>query len=94
MFREPNEGGGRATSKPEVIIVHETVLKSWMRDASTFILFAALIGIGVLLQSVALQWVGAIIAFITISAKATNVGRSYSIPQARAKLDQLEVSHD
>lgn len=73
-----------------VILVHETALNSWMRDASTFALFSGLIGIGVVLDSSALQWCGAIIAFITIGMRGSGKAPRMSIAEARAKLDELE----
>lgn len=76
-------------AKPEVIIVHETTLQSWMRDASTFALFVALISIGILLDSTALQWVGAIVGFVAITARGT-VGKRLSLEAARERLDDLE----
>lgn len=82
-------------SKPqEVVIIHETVAKSWLRDLSTFALFTALIGLGVLLDSGAMQWMGAIIAFITIVARAvgTHKRSRKTISQARQFLDELEAT--
>ncbi len=74
-----------------VILVHETAMQSWARDAGTFVLFIALIGIGIIANSAALQWVGAIVAFIaTISRSSGNVER-LSIAEARAKLDAIEA---
>lgn len=59
-------------SKPEIqyVIVHETVLRSWIRAASTFALFAGLISIGILLDSSAMQWAGFFVAIITIMGRA------------------------
>jgi len=95
MLRSENEGGGPETAKAkpqQVIIIHETVVKAWLRDASTFALFFSLIGIGVLLQSVALQWVGAIIGFIVVGTRASMIRRCFTIPDARKRLDELEAS--
>lgn len=78
-------------TKPKIIILHETVWQSWLRDASTFALFLGLIGIGVLLQSVALQWVGAIIAFISIGARP--LSKRLSFDAARKYIDELEAAH-
>lgn len=82
----------RAT--PTILLIREGWVQSWLRDASTFALFIALIGIGVLLQSVALQWVGALIGFMHIAGSARRLykANSYTIPEARAKLDELEAS--
>ncbi|MFI3902563.1 hypothetical protein [Ochrobactrum sp. S1502_03] len=95
MLRSDNEAGGPepAKAKPQqVIIIHETVLKSWLRDASTFALFLALIGIGILLQSVALQWVGAIIGFIVVGTRASMIRKCFTISDARKRLDEMEAS--
>jgi uncharacterized protein (AIM24 family) len=76
-----------------VVIIHETVLKSWLRDLSTFALFAALIGLGVFLNSSAMQWMGAIIAFLTVCGKASGLHKKNrkSIAEARQFLDELET---
>lgn len=76
-----------------VLIRKESILVSWLRDASTFALFIALIGIGVYLESSALQWVGAIIGFIAILIKSAgqHKANTYDIAGARAELDRLEA---
>ena len=80
-----------AKPQAEVIIVHETILKSVVVDATTFVLFLALIGIGWLLNSDAMQWVGAIIGFITIVSQSSIRSKRCTIDQARKKLDELEA---
>lgn len=72
-----------------VIIVRESVLESWATDASTFALVVGLIGIGWLLGSNAMQWLGALFAFLTILARAMTE-RVYTIAEARAELDRIE----
>lgn len=46
-------------TRTHVILITETTLQSWARDAGTLAMFIALIGIGVWLGSAAMQWVGA-----------------------------------
>lgn len=81
-------------SKPEreIIILHETVAQSWFRDASTVAGFVALIGIGVYLESAALQWVGALLGFLTIINRMARLLKDnrFTIAQARARLDEIE----
>lgn len=77
-----------------VIMVHETVLQSWARDAGTLALFAALIGIGILADSSAMQWAGAIMAFITTCVRASGRVEQLSIAEARARLNALEGKSD
>lgn len=75
----------------KVIMLHESVAQSWARDASTFALFACLIGVGVVLDSSAMQWTGAMIGFITVFARAASSrSESMTISEARAFLDALE----
>ncbi|MCZ7855007.1 hypothetical protein O9X81_00090 [Agrobacterium salinitolerans] len=76
--------------KTEVIVIHETVLQSYLADSSTFLLFAALIGLGVYLDSSAMQWVGAIIGFLTMAGRISRLNR-LTIDQARKRLDALEA---
>lgn len=83
-------------SKPnEVIIIHETVIQSWVRDASSVVMFVALIGIGVYLQSGAMQWAGAIIGFITIIGRAGGYSHrnKMTVAQARKRLDEIEAAN-
>lgn len=78
------------TKKTEVIVIHETVLQSYLVDSSTFLLFAALIGVGVYLDSSAMQWVGALIGFITMAGRISRLNRM-TIEQARKRLDAIEA---
>lgn len=73
-----------------IILVHESSLQSWVRDASTFVLFGSLIGLGILTGSSALQWVGAIIGFITIGIRSSGRTHRMTIAEARQKLDEIE----
>lgn len=79
-------------NKTEVIILHETAGQSWKRDTSTLVMFVSLIGIGVYLESPAMQWMGAIIGFITICSRSMRMIKDnrMTIEQARALLDKLE----
>src|SRR5436190_870011 len=80
-------------SQPKILIISETIAKSWAIDASTFALFVGLIGIGWLLNSSAMEWVGAGIGFLTILARFSGRKKAmtFTISQARAELDRLEA---
>lgn len=78
-------------TKTEVIIVHETMLQSYLVDSSTFLLFAALIGLGLYLDSSALQWIGGLMGMITICARTLRHDR-LSIADARKRLDEIEAA--
>lgn len=77
-----------------VIVLCETTLQSWCRDLSTFALFAGLIGLGVYLESSAMQWVGAIIAFTVTIAKSTGLHKRSrkTVAEARAFIDELATA--
>lgn len=80
--------------KETVIIVHETIWKSYGRDAGSFAMVAGMIGIGVYLDSSAMQWLGAILAFAAIlsSGVAMRNESRMTVPEARKKLDEIEAS--
>jgi len=80
------------TDRKEVLIIHETVRESWIKDASTFALFLALIGIGVLLGSPAMQWVGALFGFLAIMYRASEARKqnTFTVAEARSRLDEIE----
>lgn len=59
----------RIKQETQFIILHETVLQSWARDASSFTLFAGLIGLGILLESSAMQWAGFLVAMTVLFSR-------------------------
>lgn len=85
--------------KTEVVILRETWAQSIASDAGTVAAFAAMIGLGVHLDSAAMQWIGGILFFmavVTRSYRKTADGRM-SIDQAIAHLEALkakEANHD
>jgi hypothetical protein len=64
------------------VVIKESALESWVRDASTLALFVGLIGIGVFLESNAMQWTGAIIGFISLVARASGKQKNLTKEQA------------
>lgn len=55
--------------KTEFIIIHDTTSRAWRRASSTFLLFVSMIGIGVVVGSVAMQWAGFFIAVIVLFSR-------------------------
>lgn len=78
---------------PEVILIHETKLDSVVKDGTTFAMFVALIMIGVILDSAAMQWVGALIGFIVIVGRGARIAKDnrFTVDAARKRLDQIEA---
>jgi hypothetical protein len=79
-------------SKPTIIILRETVVGSWLRDAGSFAVAAGLIGVGVWVGSGAMQWSGFLLSAIYILARTSKAAKHLTIPQARALLDTLEAN--
>lgn len=82
--------------KSKIIIVHESVMQSLVKDAGTFGIAAGLIGLGVFLNSSAMQWFGFLVAAIIITGKALRdkssedgVSEFQSIEEARDFLDSM-----
>lgn len=80
-------------TKPTIILLRETWWQSLVKDAGSFAMVAGLAVVGVLLDSTALQWIGAIMGFIWVMARGSEAVRKAkcTIPEARAKLDELEA---
>lgn len=81
-------------SKPTVIVIHEGFWQSLARDATTFLMAVSIIGVGVLLTSSAMQWVGAIVFFIAVAGTASASKNRFTIDEARKRIDELEGRHD
>ena len=77
--------------KKVFIILTESRWDSWSRDASTFAMFLGLIGIGVYIESTAMQWVGAAIGFIAIMVRAAGVGKKMSREEAIRFLEETSA---
>lgn len=75
------------TDKPEttVILIHETILESAARDIISTLTLIVLIGVGVVLKSSAMQWIGFILAALWVIGKTTTVANKYRVtPQGAA----------
>jgi len=77
-------------SKPEIIILNETLGKSIAKNAASFCTIVAIIGVGVVLDSAAMQWLGALIWMLWLLAKASMRGNTLTIEEARRRLDEIE----
>lgn len=77
--------------KPEIrfIILHETILQSWLRDLSTYMLAVGLIGTGLVMGSSAMQWFGFLTVLAITYYKGTGKNQ-FSFEEARAYIDKLE----
>lgn len=79
---------------PEVIVVHESILASYLKDFATFGSLCAVVGIGVVLDSPALQWVAGlcwVIVVLGAAMKSINSQR-FTVAGARKRLDEIEAS--
>ena len=75
-------------------IAHESLKDSILSDVFTFAMLAALIGLGVLLDSSAMQWVGAVMAFLGVFSKAARRLPLMTLDEARHELDRIEAARE
>lgn len=75
-----------------IIILHETMLHSIAKDVFSCAMLLATIGVGVYIDSGALQWCAGIFWIIWIFSKSVAYGKNnaFSFDEARAKIDALE----
>jgi hypothetical protein len=76
--------------KTSIIVIHESVAQSWARDASSFVMAVVMMGVGVWLESGAMQWVGAFMWFLAMLNMAMNAARKMTVAEARKRLDEIE----
>lgn len=78
---------------PTIILLRESWQSSLTKDAGTFVMLAGLIGLGVIVGSSALEWIGALMGMFWLVAKTTRATEKYkfTIADARKRLDELEL---
>lgn len=70
-----------------VILIRESAREAWRRDASLLAFLVCAIGIGVMLDSAAMQWVGAAVFFVGLLNRAAGAARNCQMtPQDAADL--------
>lgn len=67
-----------------IILLHETALQSWLRDASSYCLIVAVIGTGWAMGSSAMQWLG----FVLLCLMGLHVSSRH-----RIKMTPQEAMH-
>jgi hypothetical protein len=72
-----------------IIVVHESITESLVKDAYTCVALVASVGVGVYVDSQALQWIGGLLFMLTVAMSATK--QRYTIDGARKRLDELEA---
>lgn len=73
------------------VVITESIFQSWGRDIGTLVLFVGLIGIGIALNSSALQWVGALVGFIAIISRANGKAKNLTKEQAIKFIQELDA---
>jgi len=79
----------REDIKITIIDGRESVIGSLLKDAGTLLLFVGLIGIGVFLDSKAMQWVGAVFGFFVVASKAFGKVEKVSVDEAHSRIDAM-----
>lgn len=76
-----------------IIIVssNQTAFKAWLNVACSLALFVGLIGLGVVLDSSAMQWAGFFSSVLILWGKSSSMmkERTFTIDAARAELERI-----
>lgn len=75
-------------SETQYVIVRETLWKSFCSDLITVLSFVTMIGLGWLLQSSAMQWVGGLLFLISMAARISQEGKRMTADQAIAHIQK------
>lgn len=73
--------------------IKPTQVQAWGRTVRSFLLIAALIGPGILLDSAAMQWMGFLIVLLVVVGLAVGsdkANKGLTPDQARARIAELE----
>ena len=75
-----------------VVRREETVVGKWVGCVAQFFLFAGLIGLGIALNSDAMQWVGAAIGCLVVISRAAGAYTqdTYDLEGAQKQLDRIK----
>lgn len=79
--------------KPErhFIVIRESIAESIIIDGTTFLMFAAMIGLGVYLESEAMQWIGGMFFIFGMAARLSGGPKKMTKQQALDYINKLEV---
>lgn len=83
-------------SERKVVLIRESLFQSVMSDIGTFCMVCGIIGLGVFLESPAMQWVGFVFALlVTLSAayRKQNKSVAYGYDDAIKKINELKAEN-
>jgi hypothetical protein len=81
-------------AEPKLLIVHETVAQSIIKDAVSAFTLLSMVGVGIWVDSSALQWVAGLLWVLWMLGKSINMSNRnvvHSFSAARKKLDAWEA---
>lgn len=58
------------TETVKYIVVRESIRESIIRDATSFVTLTAMVGLGIVLESDAMQWIGGLLFLFVVFGKA------------------------
>lgn len=73
----------------KIVVVHETVRDSWLKDGGTFVMLAGLCSYGVWLNSFMIELIGDVLFMFWVIAKTT-VSQRVTFDEAHALLAKWE----
>lgn len=77
-------------TKPDIIIIRETVRESIITDTYSLLVAFAMVLPGYLLDIESLQWLGSALFMVWLLSAGNNYTKRRTIAEARAYLDELE----
>ena len=78
----------------EFVILAESTLQSWARDLGTYVMALALILPGWFIQSSAMQWLGALVFFISVATHNHRRKMTFTLEGAIAHLQAMQDRDD
>ena len=80
----------------KLMVIRETWAEHILRDLTTFATLAALCGLGVIVGSTAMEWLGAGLGFVLLLSRAVRVKErhTFTVEEARAYLDAWGKDND
>jgi|GEM_PF-6838397 len=81
-------------AEKQILLVHESLAQSIMKDLISGVTLLSMVGIGVWIDSGAMQWVAGIIWLLAMVGKSTAYAKNsvFSFDDARKRLDEWEAS--
>lgn len=81
-------------AEQKILLVHESFAQSVMKDVISAVTLLSMVGVGVWIDSSAMQWVAGIIWLLWMVGKSASYAKNsvFSFDAARKRIDEWEAS--